>query len=70
MSGNAPQPTQAMCSSGFLYCRVYTSFITRKYFIVAQYSGSTYTIRLADNTYFPPSYDIASNYYTWLINYG
>ena len=59
-----------MCSSGFLFCRAYTSFISRTYYIVAQYSGSTYTIRLADNTYYPPSVDSSSSYYTWLINYG
>lgn len=70
MSGNAPQPTQGMCSSGFAQCRAYTSFINRKYYIVAQYSGATYTIRFSDNTYYPPSVDIASSYYTWNIYYG
>lgn len=70
MIGNAPQPTQGMCNSGFLVCRAYTSFINRRYIIVAQYSGYTYTIRLADNTYYPPSKDAASGYYAWTINYG
>ena len=70
MSGNAPEPTQGMCSSGFNYCRAYTSFINRKYYLVAQRSGTSSIVRFTDNIYYPPSVYMASSYYTWNIYFG
>ena len=69
MSNNGARPSSGMCSSG-AYCRVYTSYINRRYYIVAQHSGSTYTVRFSDNTYFAHSVDASSSYYDWYIGYA
>lgn len=70
ISMNAPQPTTGMCNSGFVYCRPYTSFISRRYYLVAQISANVYTVRFSDNAYFPPSTDSNSGYYEWVIGYA
>lgn len=65
-----PIPSSSFCSSGYLYCRTYTSFMNRRYYIVAQVSGSTNIIRFNLAAYYPPSVDYNSNYYTRYVGIG
>ena len=62
-----------MCTSGNGYntCRAYTSFINRKYYLVAERaSNSIRTIRLTDTTNFPPSDDDNSGFYNYDISWA
>jgi hypothetical protein len=55
-SSYAPRTQQSMCNNGnFLVCRAYNSFFSRRYFLVAQRSGSTRTLNITDNLNFPQS---------------
>ena len=65
-----PKPTTSFCSySSFYYCRVYTSFINRRYFVVAQWTSTTTTIRFNGTAYFPPADDTASSFYDTYIGF-
>lgn len=60
-----------MCSSGYNQCRAYTSFINRKYYLVAERaSSSILTVRLQDTTNFPPSCDNDANFYSYDISWA
>ena len=65
-----PKPVNAFCQySSFSYCRVYTNFINRRYYVVAQWSGTTSAIRFNGTAYFPPADDQASSFYSTYIGW-
>lgn len=70
VSDYAPVPFN-YCNSSFTQCRTYTSFINRRYYMIAQWGGSTGSIRLQGNTNFPPSDDNLASYYSqyWGVSY-
>ena len=63
MSMYGPKPLPSYCSSGFSQCRVYNSFINRRYYVVAVRSATTSTVTFAQSTNMPPSDDISSSFY-------
>lgn len=69
MSMYAPVPVASFCNSGsFTHCRIYDSFINRRYFMVAKSSSgwiSSWTI--AGTSGFAPTLDADSNYYDTLL---
>ena len=64
-----PKPISSFCSSSTDYysCRTYTSFINRKFFIIAQRKGWTNTLRFSGNAPMAPSDDTNNNYNTRYI---
>ena len=70
MSMYAPKPISSFCENGNYYeCRVYTSFINRKYYLVARRAATTTTIRFTGTAYFPPADDVSSSYYKTYIGF-
>ena len=70
LSAYVPKPVSSYCAySSFYYCRVYDSFVNRRYFVVAQWTGTTNTIRFNGTAYFPPTDDYSSSYYTTYIGW-
>ena len=70
MSMYMPKPVTGFCSySSFSYCRVYDSFVNRRYFVVAQWSGTTTTVRFNGTVYFPPADDLLSSFYGTYIGW-
>lgn len=70
MSMYMPKPVTSFCAySSFYFCRVYTSFVNRRYYVVAQWTGTTSTIRFNGTAYFPPSDDYSSSYYKTYIGW-
>ena len=70
-SGYYPKAPTNICSSGSYtgHCRVYRSFIQRRYFIVAQRSGSVYTNTWDVTAQFPISKDYSTSYYGTYIGW-
>ena len=63
-----PKPVTSFCAySSFYYCRIYTSFVNRRYYVVAQWTGTTTTIRFNGTVTFPPATDQSSSYYNTYI---
>lgn len=70
ISSYSPKFQQSTCNSGSYYvCRAYNSFYSRRYFLVAQYAGSTYYLNITDNLNFPQSQEASSSYYTTYIGW-
>lgn len=70
MSMYMPKPVNSFCQySSFASCRVYTSFVNRKYYVVAQWSGSTSVVRFNGTVTFPPADDSTSSYYQTYIGW-
>ena len=69
MSVYALRPTTNYCdeSGYFSQCRVYDSFMNRRYFVVARSSQTTSIVRLNGTAYFPPSEDASSSFFNTLI---
>lgn len=68
MSSYSPQTSQAMCNSGsYRVCRAYTSFLSRRYFLVAQANAYTSAFNLTGNLNFPQSWEYSTSYYTTYI---
>ena len=70
MSMYAPMPVTAFCSNGaFSFCRIYDSFITRRYFVVTKSTSnyiSSWTIS-GSTAAFPPSFDASNTFYNTLL---
>jgi hypothetical protein len=67
LSSNSPRTQQSICNSGFYAaCRAYNSFLTRRYYLVVQYSGYTQTMNLTDNLNFPQSQEASGSYSTYM----
>lgn len=70
MSMYMPKPVTSFCQySSFSYCRVYDSFVNRRYFVVARWSGTTTIVRFNGTVYFPPADDAASSFYSTYIGW-
>lgn len=69
MSMYAPVPVQEFCStSSWSECRIYDSFINRRYFFVARStSGSISSFRITGTSLFPPSFDFSTSFYNTLV---
>ena len=65
-----PQPTASFCNSGFSVCRVYTSFVNRRYFVVATYSGTTSVVRFSSTIKVAPADDASAGFYNVYVAYG
>ena len=66
-----PKTTNSICSSttNYYHCRVYYSFVNRRYFVVSQIKGT-----VSDNTYdltanFPISKDASNSFYSVYIGW-
>ena len=71
MSMYAPKPIDSFCNNGnYINCRVYTSFINRRYYLVAQRSSTVSSVRFTGTCYFPPSDDYSSTFYYTYIGYS
>ena len=65
-----PKPVTSFCAySNFYFCRVYTSFINRRYYVVVQWAGTTTQIRFNGTVTFPPADDQSSGYYNTYIGF-
>lgn len=70
MSMYIPKPSKAFCNyNSFYFCRVYDSFVNRKFYVVAQWAGTTPTIRFNGTAYFPNSDDSVSSYHKTYIGW-
>lgn len=70
VSSYSPQFSQSICNSGtYAICRAYNDFYSRRYFLVVQYSGYTYSMNLVGNLNFPQSKEYSSSYYTTYIGW-
>ena len=62
-------PVTSFCNSGsYSYCRVYDSFINRRYFVITK-STSNYISAwtFSGSAAFPPSFDISNTFYDTLL---
>lgn len=70
ISSYDPKFQQSICDSGsFVDCRAYNSFIGRRYFLVAEIVGYTYTQTLSGYYNFPQSDDAASSFYGYYMGW-
>lgn len=72
MSMYAPQPTSnTFCySSSYLECRIYTSFLNRKYYVIGTINSGAYNYMAWNGTvYQPPSCDYDTAYYTTFVGW-
>jgi hypothetical protein len=69
MSMYAPQPSTDFCTTNsWSYCRIYTSFVNRRFYFVAKSTSSgTSSFRITGTTNFPPSIDFTSTNYPTLL---
>ena len=71
MSMYAPMPAASMCNNGnYYYCRVYTQFHSRRYYLVARSSTTTNAFRFSGNYLMPQADDTSSQYYYTYIGYA
>jgi hypothetical protein len=65
-----PKPNQNACNnSNYVACRAYSSFINRRYFLVARYNGYTRTMIFNYAAAFPDSKDQANSFYKYYIGW-
>ena len=69
MSMYAPVPVNEFCTTtSWSYCRIYDSFINRKYFFVAKSTSSSISsFRISGTSSYPPAIDVATSFYNTLL---